>query len=283
MLRLPGAGRTGGGGEPDLAVRNAPVPSSPTRTGWWIYEVKPASQAGPTGMTYRNAKTGALTTYNGSAALAQIQRYISAMQTAYPGQSVVRGRPITPQSAVFPGDGTIETIFSANEWGTYGTNFETPVNSAMDGIIFYTNFKLTKNKQPSKQFPKALPAIQLLISETGSQLSVNDFLQQLIATGSLPTAACQAPSAPAGNGHSYWPWIVGGTVGLGAAGYAGVNAFRPPSWLSDKSISEFLDSQGVPIDEYATSAASLAEAGESAGLLADADEAVEFIELAAIL
>lgn len=153
LLQLPGAGRTGGNGEPDLVVKDEPLlnegPYAET-TKWLMYEVKPASQAGETGIERDGIE------YSGYNSVRQLATYIAEMQKLHPHDEVEAGPPIMPESAFFSPN-EIETIFSANQWATYGAAFGERADIPMDGLIFYTNFRLTRSRQPSKSFPKALP------------------------------------------------------------------------------------------------------------------------------
>ncbi|MET8130532.1 fibronectin type III domain-containing protein [Streptomyces sp. NPDC005251] len=238
LLQLPGAGRNGGLGKPDLAVKDAPVDDG---VGWWIYEVKPASQAGADGVVRGGIE------YNGQNALDQLARYIRGMKLAYPGERVQPGEDIIPEAQYNTADRSVETIFSAGDWFTYGSHFQAPIQEDMKGLIFYTNFRPTKNKQKSQSYGQGLPGLELLRKASGSQLGMEEFVLQLAETGIVPTVTCNAGDGSGGD-SSVWPWV---GVGVGTAGYFGYQAWsnRLPSWLSDASIEQFLESEGVQVGD----------------------------------
>ncbi|MDF9817197.1 hypothetical protein [Streptomyces sp. SPB162] len=113
----------------------------------------------------------------------------------------------------------------------------------MKGLIFYTNFRPTRNKQKSQSYRQGLPRLELLRKASGSQLGREEFVLQLAETGIVPTVTCKAGDGSGGD-SSAWPW-----VGVGTAGYFGYQAWsnRLPSWLSDASIEQFLESEGVQV------------------------------------
>lgn len=159
----------------------------------------------------------------------------------------------------------------------------------MDGIIFYTNFRPTRSRQPSKQFPSALPAIRALMQENGSDLTVEQFLQQLLDNNAVPTPSASCPS-PTGSGFPNLPWpIIGaGGAALGAGGYLGYQAWlnRTPSWLSDENIAQFLQSQDVPLESVssADAAVGVSEFGgaDIAAALGEGEGLDELLLLAAL-
>ncbi|HEV2636342.1 MAG TPA: fibronectin type III domain-containing protein [Actinocrinis sp.] len=284
LLALPGAGRNGGGGQPDLVVRQPAAPSAQTAAGaannWLVYEVKPATEAGEQGVVRNGIE------YNGDNMINQLGRYLTGMRTAYPGAQVNPGPPVTPESAYNAVDQSIEAIFSAPDWASYASAYASPVNADMDGIIFYTNFKPTRNKVPSKQFPKALPTIKLLMQESGSDLSVDEFLDALMDGQQVAKPTCQTGADSGATNPWLWP-AAGGAGALGAGGYYGYQFYqnRLPDWLSDDSINEFLDSQGVPDSVVGGASGDLGFAGLAAegGELIGGDEILDGLLMLAFL
>ena len=77
------------------------------------------------------------------------------------------------------------------------------VNLSMAGFIFYTNFRLTRNKQPSKPFPKAKPALRPLYNGYNGSLGFDEFLLQLQETGAVPS--CTGSTRHSASCRSF-PW-----------------------------------------------------------------------------
>ncbi|HEY1487931.1 MAG TPA: hypothetical protein VGF84_17630, partial [Micromonosporaceae bacterium] len=167
---IPGAGPNGGPGWPDVLVSNAPVNG---KTGWWIYEVKTATQASATGTKYGN----------GTSIRAQIARYIAGLgrQLRVP---VRGGDPIVPYMRHNNADDTDVTIFNPTDFNTIGTAFKPPSRrdvNRMQGLVFYSVFRNTKAKKPSPSYKKqqqALTAIQQQSVGRGSPAqAINGALQ----------------------------------------------------------------------------------------------------------
>nr|BEK67269.1 hypothetical protein KPHV_44960 [Kitasatospora purpeofusca] len=164
MWRIPGAGRQGGPGEPDLAARNRPVGSG---LGWWLWEVKPATQAGMAGTNYNRG---------GADSWSQLNNYAETLTTmgtpARAGDNVV-----VPQSQINEVNGNLVTIFRSIDWATYGGNYDSPITPDMQGLIFYSAFRPKRDKARSQEMIKELPAINL--AAHSYDLSVEDMLAHL--------------------------------------------------------------------------------------------------------
>lgn len=121
----------------------------------YLYEVKPASDQ------LSGAWVG---TKNGPKQLpprqelwfSQMLRYLYALRAGgYP--NVQPGPDILPDSMTYP-DGTILTIFSGSDWGTYAASDQRAATYDNTGIIYYRTIKPPRRRAPTK--PPATPGAQ---------------------------------------------------------------------------------------------------------------------------